>query len=80
MLPGSPRPRTSSVLFSTLTGVDDVDWAIYRYDPVYAEVPIVGAPQVPACAETIRSFVTFAYAGPLGLTDARSGEPLFEPL
>jgi hypothetical protein len=80
LLPGSPRPRTSSVLFSTLTGSSDVDWAVYRYDPVYAEQPIVGAPQVPACAETIESFVTFAYAGPLGMTDARSGEPLFSPL
>jgi len=80
LLPGTPRPRTSSVLFSTLAGVRDVDWAIYRYDPAYAETPIVGAPQVPACKETIRSFVTFAYAGPLDLTDARSGEPIFVPL
>ncbi|MDJ0853373.1 MAG: hypothetical protein QNK04_33830 [Myxococcota bacterium] len=80
LLPGSPRPRTSAVHFSTLTGPDDVDWAIYRYDPVYAEVPIVGAPQVPACTETIGSFVSFAYAGPLGLKDARTGHPLFEPL
>ncbi len=80
LLPGAPRPRTSSVLFSTLTGVRDVDWAVYRYDPVYAETPIVGAPQVPACKETIRSFVTFAYAGPLDLMDARSGEPIFVPL
>lgn len=80
LLPGAPRPRTSAVSFSTLTGRDDVDWAIYRYDPVYAEVPIVGAPQVPACKETIDSFVTFAYAGPLGLIDARTGEPLFVPV
>jgi hypothetical protein len=78
--PGAPRPTTSSVLFSTLTGPDDVDWAIYRYDPVYAEIPIVGAPQVPACKETINSFPTFAYAGPLGLRDARTGELLFKPL
>ena len=80
LLPGSPRPRTSGVMFSTLTGSDDVDWAVYRYDPVYAEVPIVGAPQVPACKETIKSFVSFAYAGPLGLKDARTGEPLFMPI
>lgn len=80
LLPGSPRPRTSGVMFSTLTGANDVDWAIYRYDPVYAEVPIVGAPQVPACKETINSFVSFAYAGPLDLKDARSGEPIFVPL
>lgn len=80
LLPGAPRPRTSSVLFSTLTGVKDVDWAIYRYDPVYSEVPIVGAPQVPACRETIRSFVSFAYAGPLGMNDARTGAPLFIPV
>lgn len=79
ILPGSPRPRTSGVLFSTLTGPNDVDWAIYRYDPVYGEVPIVGAPQVPACRETINSFVSFAYAGPLELTDARTGEPIFTP-
>ena len=80
LLPGSPRPRTSGVMFSTLTGSQDVDWAVYRYEPVYAEVPIVGAPQVPACKETINSFVSFAYAGPLDLKDARSGEPLFTPL
>lgn len=80
LLPGSPRPRTSGVMFSTLTGARDVDWGVYRYDPVYAEVPIVGAPQVPACKETINSFVSFAYAGPLDLKDARSGEPLFTPL
>ena len=80
LLAGSPRPRTSGVLFSTLTGSSDVDWAIYRYDPVYAEVPIVGAPQVPACKETIGSFFSFAYAGPLGLRDARTGELLFVPL
>ena len=80
LLPGAPRPRTSAVSFSTLTGHDDVDWAVYRYDPVYAEVPIVGSPQVPACKETLNSFVTFAYAGPLGLEDARSGEPLFVPI
>ncbi len=80
LLSGSPRPRTSSVMFSTLTGPDDVDWAVYRYDPVYAEVPIVGAPQVPACKETINSFVSFAYSGPLGLRDPRSGEPIFSPL
>lgn len=77
---GSPRPRTSSVLMSTLTGVNDVDWGVYRYDPAYGEQPIVAAPQVPACEENLRQFVTFAYAGPLGLTDARSGEPLFVPL
>jgi len=80
LLPGSPRPRTSGVMFSTLTGSKDVDWAVYRYDPVYDEVPIVGAPQVPACKETINSFVSFAYAGPLNLKDARSGEPIFAPL
>jgi len=78
LLPGSPRPRTSSVMFSTLTGPSDVDWAVYHYDPAYAEVPIVGAPQVPACRETINSFVTYAYAGPLGLMDARTGDPIFE--
>lgn len=80
LLPGSPRPRTSGVMFSTLTGPKDVDWAVYRYDPVYAEVPIVGAPQVPACKETINSFVSFAYAGPLDMKDARTGEPIFSPL
>jgi len=80
LLPGSPRPRTSAVSFSTLTGAGDVDWAVYRYDPLYAEVPIVGSPQVPACKETINSFVTFTYAGPLNMRDARSGELLFEPL
>ena len=79
LLPGSPRPRTSGVMFSTLTGPNDVDWAIYRYDPVFGEVPIVGAPQVPACREAINSFVSFAYAGPLELNDARSGEPIFLP-
>ncbi|SMF28929.1 hypothetical protein SAMN02745866_01864 [Alteromonadaceae bacterium Bs31] len=77
---GSPRPRTSSVLMSTLTGIDDVDWGIYRYDPVYGEQPIVAAPQVPACEENLKQFVTVAYAGPLGMTDARSGEELFVPL
>ncbi len=40
----------------------------------------MGAPQVPACKETINSFVTFAYAGPLDLTDARMGESLFVSL
>ncbi len=43
-------------------------------------MPIVGAPQVPACKETINSFVTFAYAGPLDLLDARTKEPIFLPL
>jgi hypothetical protein len=80
LLPGAPRPRTSSVLFSTLTGPDDVDWAVYRYDPVYEEQPIVGAPQVPACTETLESFVTFAYTGPLDMRDARSGERVFIPV
>lgn len=80
LLPGAPRPRTSGVMMSTLTGPKDVDWAVYRYDPVFSEVPIVGAPQVPACRQTIKSFLTFAYAGPLDLLDARSGEPLFVPL
>lgn len=80
ILSGSPRPRTSGVMFSTLTGNDDVDWAVYRYDPVYAEVPIVGSPQVPACTENINSFVSLAYAGPLGLKDARTGKPLFAPI
>lgn len=80
LLPGSPRPRTSSVLFSTLTGINDVDWAVYDYEPAYGQQPIVGAPQVPACTETLYSFVTFAYAGPLTITDARSGEPLFTPI
>lgn len=80
LLPGAPRPRTSSVLFSTLTGPNDVDWAIYKYNPVFGQQPIVGAPQVPACTETLYSFVTFAYAGPLGMTDARSGQPLFIPV
>lgn len=79
LLPGSPRPRTSSVLFSTLTPYD-VNWAVYRYDPAFAEQPIVGSPQVPACRENLHSFVTFAYAGPLDMIDARTGEPLFEPL
>lgn len=77
---GSPRPRTSSVLMSTLTGIDDVDWAIYRYKPQYQEQPIVAAPQVPACEQNLKRFVTFAYAGPLGLMDSRSGEDIFEPL
>jgi len=77
LLPGSPRPRESSVFFSTLTGGKDVDWAVYKYDPIYAEQPIVGAPQVPACKENLSSFVTFAYSGPLGMLDARSGEQLF---
>lgn len=77
LLPGSPRPRESSVFFSTLTSGEDVDWAVYRYDPVYAEQPIVGAPQVPACRENLTSFVTYAYAGPLDMRDARSDEPLF---
>jgi len=80
LLPGAPRPRTSSVLFSTLTGPNDVDWAVYDYNPAFAQQPIVAAPQVPACAETLHSFVSFAYAGPLGMKDARSGEPLFVPL
>ena len=80
LLPGSPRPRTSSALFSTLTGAKDVDWAVYKYQPVYGTQPIVGAPQVPACEETVDSFPTFAYAGPLDMVDARSGEPLFVPL
>ncbi len=77
---GSPRPRTSSVLMSTLTGIDDVDWGVYHYDPVYGEQPIVAAPQVPACEENLKQFVTFAYAGPLGMKDARTGEELFVPL
>lgn len=80
LLSGSPRPRTSSALFSTLTGPRDVDWAVYKYEPVYGTQPIVGAPQVPACEETIDSFPTFAYAGPLDMVDARSGESLFIPL
>jgi len=77
LLPGSPRPRESSVLFSTLTGKGDVDWGVYKYDPVFQEQPIVGASQVPACKQNIGSFVTFAYAGPLDMKDARSGEHLF---
>jgi hypothetical protein len=80
LLPGAPRPRESSVLFSTLTGPKDVDWGVYRYDPVYDEQPIVGASQVPACKENLTSFVTFAYAGPIDMVDARSGELLFEQL
>lgn len=80
LLPGAPRPRESSVFFSTLTGLKDVDWGIYRYDPVYEETPIVGAPQVPACEENLGTFVTFAYAGPLDLLDARSNQPIFQPL
>ncbi|WP_144393791.1 hypothetical protein [Pleionea sediminis] len=80
VLPGAPRPRESSVLFSTLTGADDVDWGVYHYDPVYGQQPIVGAPQVPACSENLTTFVTFAYAGPLTMKDARSGEQLFKPL
>ena len=80
LLPGAPRPRESSVLFSTLTGPKDVDWGIYKYDPVFEEQPIVGAPQVPACKETLNSFVTFAYAGPLDMLDARSGKPVFVPI
>ena len=77
LLPGSPRPRTSSVLFSTLTGINDVDWGVYKYQPSYGQQPVVGAPHVPACKETLNRFVTFAYAGPLGMKDARSGKPLF---
>lgn len=80
LLPGAPRPRESTVLFSTLSGARDVDWAVYKYDPVYDEQPIVGASQVPACEETLTSFVTFAYAGPLNMMDARSGELLFVPV
>lgn len=80
LLPGSPRPRESSVLFSTLTGNKDVDWGVYKYDPVYQEQPIVGASQVPACKENLTSFVTFAYAGPIDMKDARSGEFLFKPV
>ena len=80
LLPGAPRPRESSVLFSTLTGSKDVDWGVYKYDPVFAEQPIVGASQVPACKENLKNFVTFAYAGPLGMRDARSGELLFIPV
>lgn len=77
LMPGSPRPRTSSVLFSTLTGARDVDWAVYNYSPAFGQQPIVAAPQVPACTETLRSFVTFAYMGPLDLLDARTQKPLF---
>lgn len=80
ILPGSPRPRTSGVLFSTLVGPNDVDWAVYDYKPVYGQQPIVGASQVPACRENLNSFVSFAYAGPLDMVDARSGEQLFQPL
>lgn len=80
LLPGAPRPRESSVLFSTLTGPKDVDWGVYKYDPVFDEQPIVGASQVPACKENLTSFVSFAYAGPLDMVDARSGEPLFVPV
>lgn len=65
---------------STLTGINDVDWGIYRYDPVYQEQPIVAAPQVPACNENLTQFVSFAYAGPLGMKDSRTGEELFVPL
>ncbi|GEA61623.1 hypothetical protein VCO01S_28160 [Vibrio comitans NBRC 102076] len=78
---GSPRPRTSSVLMSTLTGIDDVDWAVYDYKAYYKQQPIVAAPQVPACEENLTQFVTFAYAGPLGMKDARSpNTKLFIPL
>jgi len=80
LLPGAPRPRESSVFFSTLTGSHDVDWGIYKYDPVFGEQPIVGAPQVPACKENLKAFVTFAYAGPLNMLDARSGQPVFKPV
>lgn len=77
LIPGAPRPRESSVFFSTLTSLTDVDWAIYRYDPIFDLQPIVGAPQVPACSENLGTFVSFAYAGPLDMVDGRSGEPLF---
>lgn len=77
LLPGAPRPRESSVFFSTLTTLKDVDWAVYHYDPIYDIQPIVGAPQVPACAENLGSFISFAYAGPINMLDGRSGEPLF---
>ncbi len=70
LLPGAPRPRTSSALFSTLTGRKDVDWAVYKYKSIYGQQPIVGAPQVPACRENIDTYVSFAYAGPLGMKDA----------
>lgn len=80
LLPGAPRPRTNNGMYSTLTGADDVDWAVYRYDPVFGEQPIVGTPQVPACRENLKSFITFAYAGPLDLVDAKTGEKLFKPI
>ena len=34
--------------------------------------------QPPACRENLYTFPTFAYAGPLNLRDARSGEFLFQ--
>lgn len=79
LLPGAPRPRTSSVLFSTLTSSRDVDWAVYQYEPAYGEQPVVAASQVPACRENIGVYVTHAYLGPLSLRDARTGKPLFRP-
>ncbi|WP_298774212.1 hypothetical protein [uncultured Shewanella sp.] len=80
ILPGAPRPRESTVVFSTLTGKNDVDWGVYKYLPEYGQQPIVAAAQLPACKENLNTFVTHAYAGPLELLDARSGEHLFQPV
>ena len=68
------------MLSSALVGPDDVDVAVYDYDPSYGEVTMIGMAQTPACRENIDFFPTVAWAGPLSLTDARSGEPLFRPL
>jgi hypothetical protein len=77
---GAPRPRAGIAMSSALVGPDDVDAAVYNYDPRFGEVTMIGIAQAPACRETIDFFPTVAWAGPLDLTDARSGEPLFQPL
>ena len=76
---GSPRPKASAVFFSTLVGPADVDVGVYEYLPTWGEVGLVAIAQVPACAENIHFFPTVTWAGPLGLTDARTGEHLFQP-
>lgn len=76
---GAPRPRAGIAMSSALVGSDDVDAAVYNYDPSFGQVTMIGIAQTPACRENINFFPTVAWAGPLDLTDARSGEPLFQP-
>ncbi len=77
---GAPRPNAGIAMSSALVGRDDVDVAAYDYEPRFGEVTMIGIAQTPACRENIDFFPTVAWAGPLELTDARSGELLFQAL